>query len=277
MQGDRDQQTGQESGLQFSLATLLTLVTVAALVAASITEVPEWIGAPLLAVLSTMAAAAVVAAAIRSQGYALTFYVGAAFPLCMFVLRTTRILSALSDGVMQRGASIAYGGGWMQLYEENFVAQRQTYRWEAAAALVSAPLIGLACVALRWLGDHQRQGAMASHRLLNRRSWMIPLLVCLLVLTTALFALVAVRSVRMKLPPDPAWEAHKGTPVQASGKTVAVPIELSAGDRVLVEQGSAWWRGRVKQVTTDGNVAIRYIGWDSTWDEVVPASRLQLP
>lgn len=278
MHGDFDQQAGQESGLQFSLATLLTLVTVAALVAASITELPEWIGAPLLAFLSVMAAAALVAAAIQSKGYALTFYIGAAFPLCMLVLRTSRILDALADGVMQRGAaSITYGGGWMQLYEENFVAQRLTYRWEAAAVLVSAPLIGLSCVALRWLGDHQRQGTMTSDRRGNRHSWAVPLLICLLLVTGSLFAFVAIRSVWMVMPSDPAWDAHDGAPVQPTGKTVAVPSDLSTGDRVLVEQGSSWWRGRVKYVAAGGNVAVQYVGWDSSWDEVVPPSRLQLP
>lgn len=37
--------------LQFSLATLLILVAVAAVAVASITEMPEWLGAPVLAVI----------------------------------------------------------------------------------------------------------------------------------------------------------------------------------------------------------------------------------
>ncbi|HJT32063.1 MAG TPA: hypothetical protein VJ783_08400 [Pirellulales bacterium] len=45
----------QATAPQFSLATLLILVTLAAMVAAAISELPEWIGAPLLALIATTA------------------------------------------------------------------------------------------------------------------------------------------------------------------------------------------------------------------------------
>lgn len=261
---------------QFSLATLLILVTLAALVAASISELPEWIGAPLLAFIATTAAAVVVGAAIRSRGYALTFYLGAAFPLCMLMVRTSLILGALSDGLMQRGDSIVLGG-WMQPYSENFVGERHSYRWEVAAALASAPLIGLACVAFRWLGDQQRRALSKSEDRIDRRLLKTTLVVCLILLAGSVVAIVAIRSLPIILPLDPAWEGHDGSAVLPSGKLVQAASNLTAGDRVLVEQGGAWWRGRVKRVAADGNVAIHYVGWEASYDESVPVSRLQLP
>jgi hypothetical protein len=170
MHDEPDQHVGQIAGLQFSLATLLILVAVAAFVAASITELPEWIAAPVLALVATTATAVVVRAAIRSRGYALTFYVGAALPLCMMVLRTTLIMGAISDGVMQRGMSVM-NSGWMQVYGENFLAQRLAYRWEVAAALACSPLIGLACVAFRWLGNEQSHGPSTADNPNDRRLW----------------------------------------------------------------------------------------------------------
>ncbi|HVX12459.1 MAG TPA: LamG-like jellyroll fold domain-containing protein, partial [Pirellulales bacterium] len=77
--------------------------------------------------------------------------------------------------------------------------------------------------------------------------------------------------------PAAAWDAHEGSPVQPTDNWVQTPNELAAGDRVLVEQAGAWWRGRVKSVAADGSVAIHYVGWGSSWDESVPVSRLQLP
>jgi hypothetical protein len=134
MNCDADHEAGQPARVQFSLAMLLILVTLVAVVVASITELPEWIGAPLLALVATTAAAVVVGAAIRSKGNALTFYIGAAFPLCMLVVRTSLLLSALSDGIIERetprgGLTIA------QLYGENYLDQRLSYRWEAAAVI----------------------------------------------------------------------------------------------------------------------------------------------
>ena len=49
--------TEPKSRLQFSLAALLVIVTIAALVFASITQLPDWIGAPVLAFITLTAAA----------------------------------------------------------------------------------------------------------------------------------------------------------------------------------------------------------------------------
>lgn len=66
-------------------------------------------------------------------------------------------------------------------------------------------------------------------------------------------------------------------PVQPSGKPVSSKAQLKAGDRVLVEWRDTWWKGEVLEVLPDGDVKIRYVGWDAQWDEVVPRKRLQHP
>ena len=49
-----------------------------------------------------------------------------------------------------------------------------------------------------------------------------------------------------------------------------------AGSKVDVNWNGQWWQGQVLSVT--GNqYKVHYIGWASSWDEVVPASRLRAP
>ena len=215
-------------------------------------------------------------AAIRSKGYALTFYIGAAFPLCMLVVRTSLLLAALSDGFIER-ETLRRGLTMAQLYGANYLNQRLSYRWEAAAALACAPFVGMVCVALCWLGDQKTKvSATAAERTKHRR-WVAASLVILLFAAVAGTSFVVMRSLRAILPPDPAWDSHDGNPVTPSGKLIAATSNLAPGDRVLVEQGGTWWRGRVKRVIPTGNVEIHFVGWESTWDEVVPSTRLQLP
>ena len=273
MKCDLDHEPGQ-AGVQFSLSTLLMLVTLAAVVVASITEVPEWIGAPVLALVATTAAAVVLGAAIRSREYALTFFIGAAIPLSMLVVRTALVLPALANGFSQQGWQPANKGFW--LYTQDFAGQRLSYRWEAASALAAVPLIGLVCVAVHWLGDKQRDSRQAQTTIPARHRRLLVGLACLIVATVVTTGVVSIRALKQRFPQD-GWDAHDGSSVAASGKPVDASTALAQGDRVLVEQGSAWWRGRIKNVGDDGNVTIHYVGWESNFDETVPRSRLQLP
>ncbi|NOX52962.1 MAG: DUF3239 domain-containing protein [Planctomycetes bacterium] len=49
------------------------------------------------------------------------------------------------------------------------------------------------------------------------------------------------------------------------------------GQRVEVLWGSHWFPAEVLQLLPHGRAKIHYVGWDSMWDEVVPASRIRLP
>lgn len=270
---------GQQTiALQFSLATMLILVAVAAVAIASITEMPEWLGAPILALLVVGSAAVVVTAAIRSRHYALVFYIGAAFPLSMGVLRTSLVMPALADGLVQsESMRQGMGGmGGMQLYGESYVTQRISYRWQAAAALTCAPLVGLVCVAFSRLANRERLASTEPAAPRSRRRWAAVLLTALIIAVALAGSFLVVRSLRLILPPDPTWDAHNGSPVSASGKWATVN-DLKPGDRVLVEQGGTWWRGRVRRVSADYLFTIHYVGWESSFDETVPLSRLQIP
>jgi hypothetical protein len=61
-----------------------------------------------------------------------------------------------------------------------------------------------------------------------------------------------------------------------AGKPVGPTTPLKTGDRVQIEQYGAWWAGEVLDVLEDGRIKVRYTGWGSGWDEVVPRSRLCL-
>ena len=63
---------------------------------------------------------------------------------------------------------------------------------------------------------------------------------------------------------------------EPSGLEVSEQTELRPGQHLLVEWGGQWWAGGVLELRPDGKVKVHYIGWDSTWDELVPRSRLQL-
>ncbi len=69
-------------------------------------------------------------------------------------------------------------------------------------------------------------------------------------------------------------ELTRPGPVPASGITIDDGAVLQPGQGVLVEWGGQWWSGEV--LWADGpQVRIHYLGWESSWDEVVPRSRLQ--
>ena len=67
-----------------------------------------------------------------------------------------------------------------------------------------------------------------------------------------------------------------GHPIPSSGKPVTAKTPLKAGDVLQVEWGGQWWAGKVLNVSAKGDVKIHYLGWASSWDEVVPRSQLQI-
>jgi len=72
----------------------------------------------------------------------------------------------------------------------------------------------------------------------------------------------------------PVASPHLGQPLP--GKPVSASTPLKAGDRVLAEQYGSWWAAEVLGVQDGGRVKIHYVGWESSWDEVVPRGRLRL-
>ena len=65
-------------------------------------------------------------------------------------------------------------------------------------------------------------------------------------------------------------------PVQPSGIPVGPQTRLQPGMRVLVNWQGSWWRGEVLSVESADRVRIHYVGWDSSWDETVARSALQM-
>lgn len=59
------------------------------------------------------------------------------------------------------------------------------------------------------------------------------------------------------------------------GEQVTAKTPLEPGDAVLAEWGGAYWEARVLELQKK-NVKITYVGWDTSWDETVPRSRLRL-
>lgn len=66
-----------------------------------------------------------------------------------------------------------------------------------------------------------------------------------------------------------------GAPVPQSGRAIGADFPLETGSKVLAEQCGAWWQAVVVSVEADGRATIHYEGWDDTWNETVPRSRLQ--
>lgn len=64
--------------------------------------------------------------------------------------------------------------------------------------------------------------------------------------------------------------------VEPTGQTVGADTKLLTGMLVLVEYNQTWYAADVLAVNADGTVRIHYRGWEATWDETVPRSRLQL-
>jgi hypothetical protein len=78
------------------------------------------------------------------------------------------------------------------------------------------------------------------------------------------------------LPPVQRQAVTSPGPIGSSGIRVSAKTELKIGQAVQVEWGDVWWAGKVLRLLPDGRVKVHYVGWDSTYDEIVPRSRLQL-
>ncbi len=66
--------------------------------------------------------------------------------------------------------------------------------------------------------------------------------------------------------------AVAGPPLSAEA-----PAEATAwreGDAALILWQGRWWRGRILAVRGPDRYYIHYDGWETRWDEEVPASRL---
>jgi ribosomal 50S subunit-recycling heat shock protein len=64
--------------------------------------------------------------------------------------------------------------------------------------------------------------------------------------------------------------------IPSSGKPLAPTTELKVHQVLQVEWGKTWWAARIMELFPDGRVKIHYLGWDSSSDEIVTRSRLQL-
>lgn len=65
--------------------------------------------------------------------------------------------------------------------------------------------------------------------------------------------------------------ADSKAPAPVSADTI-----LKTGDRLQVEWHGAWYPGEVMGLQENGDIKIHYAGWDDSFDEVVPRSRLML-
>jgi len=65
-------------------------------------------------------------------------------------------------------------------------------------------------------------------------------------------------------------------PIQASGIEVTKDTPLEVGASLQVIDGRSHWAADIISLEDDGWVGIHYVGFDSSWDEVVPRSSLQL-
>ncbi len=62
-----------------------------------------------------------------------------------------------------------------------------------------------------------------------------------------------------------------------SGSSSTLSSSYAVGDAVDVQWGGKWWKGQILESRGGGQYKIHYVGWASSWDEVVPSSRLRRP
>jgi hypothetical protein len=67
-----------------------------------------------------------------------------------------------------------------------------------------------------------------------------------------------------------------GKPVEPTGVEIDAETALHPGMRVLAQSQNRWWRAVVNEVLPDGRVRVRFLGWDSKWDEILVRERLQV-
>lgn len=75
---------------------------------------------------------------------------------------------------------------------------------------------------------------------------------------------------------QPNRESASPTESTTAETTTTAAKTWKAGDKVDVEWNKEWWQGQVL-IAKDGQYKVHYVGWASSWDETVPASRLRAP
>lgn len=65
-------------------------------------------------------------------------------------------------------------------------------------------------------------------------------------------------------------------PIASSEDPLAKYTALYKGMILQVEKDGLWWAAEVLTTLDDGRAVIHYLGWDLSYDEIVPRSRLQL-
>ncbi|MDF1662122.1 MAG: hypothetical protein P1V97_10140 [Planctomycetota bacterium] len=65
-------------------------------------------------------------------------------------------------------------------------------------------------------------------------------------------------------------------PITSSEDPLAKYTALYKGMILQIEKDGLWWAGEVLTTLDDGRAVVHYLGWDLSYDEIVPRSRLQL-
>jgi len=109
---------------------------------------------------------------------------------------------------------------------------------------------------------------------------------CIVSLSVVAAALIVARALRAQqsflmgddapYPPPPSSMPPEALPVEPSGIAINANTRLTVGTRVLADWNGIWWRAEVIALEQSGRVKIHYVGWDNSWDETVPRSRLQV-
>jgi len=65
-------------------------------------------------------------------------------------------------------------------------------------------------------------------------------------------------------------------PIEPSPYPVGPNAVLQTGQALQINYNGTWYAGEVVGMAEDGGIHVRYFGWDSHWDEVVPRSDLRI-
>jgi hypothetical protein len=79
-------------------------------------------------------------------------------------------------------------------------------------------------------------------------------------------------------PFGPPPEEPKVAPVPAEGgedRSSLDVTQLKRGDLLQAHWGDRWWDATVQRVTDEGEIEVSWDGWSSSWNEIVPPSRLR--
>jgi hypothetical protein len=71
-------------------------------------------------------------------------------------------------------------------------------------------------------------------------------------------------------------ETFNPGPIDESSLPVTEKTPLSKGQALQISYAGTWYAGEVIGFEKDGGVHVRYFGWESSWDEIVPRSDLRL-